>query len=115
MRVMRTGSPLCTWPPVEGTQNDYKGRSSLHHAAAEGYTQTIKILLAANIKLLDKTDEEGNTALHVAAKEGHVAAVGLLMSKGAEFTLNNNDASFLHEAVLHGKQDVANVIIESER
>ncbi|XP_064189153.1 transient receptor potential cation channel subfamily A member 1b [Anguilla rostrata] len=95
--------------------SDYKGWTSLHHAAAEGYTQTMKILLNANIKLLDKTDEEGNTALHVAAKEGHTTAVRLLLSRGAEFTLNNNDSSFLHEAVHHGRKGVANAAIESER
>lgn len=39
--------------------SDYKGWSCLHHAAAEGYTQTMTILLAANIKLLDNTDEDG--------------------------------------------------------
>lgn len=39
--------------------SDYKGWSCLHHAAAEGYTQTMKILLAANVKLLDGTNEDG--------------------------------------------------------
>ncbi|KAJ8376614.1 hypothetical protein SKAU_G00071940 [Synaphobranchus kaupii] len=95
--------------------SDYKGWTSLHHAAAEGYTQTMKILLSANIKSLDKTDEDGNTALHLAAKEGHKAAVRLLLTRGAEFTLNNNDSSFLHEAVFHGRQEVANTAVESER
>ncbi|XP_072513302.1 transient receptor potential cation channel subfamily A member 1b [Salminus brasiliensis] len=96
-------------------QSDYKGWSCLHHAAVEGYTQTMVILLAANVKLLDNTDEEGNTALHIAAKEGHVAAVKLLMNKGALFLLNKNGTSFLHEAVRNGKKDVANAAIENER
>jgi len=39
--------------------SDYKGWTCVHHAASEGYTQTIKILLSASIKLLDKTDEDG--------------------------------------------------------
>lgn len=39
--------------------SDYKGWSCLHHAAAEGYTQTMKILLSANVKLLDLTNEDG--------------------------------------------------------
>lgn len=39
--------------------SDYKGWTCLHHAASEGYTQTMDILLAAHIKLLDKADEDG--------------------------------------------------------
>ncbi|TSK98379.1 Transient receptor potential cation channel subfamily A member 1 [Bagarius yarrelli] len=96
-------------------QSDYKGWSCLHHAAAGEYTQTMTVLLAANIKLLDNTDEDGNTALHIAAREGHVAAVKLLLSQGAEILLNNNCASFFHEAVRSRKKDVANAAIENER
>ncbi|XP_060717359.1 transient receptor potential cation channel subfamily A member 1b [Tachysurus vachellii] len=96
-------------------QSDYKGWSCLHHAAAEGYTQTMNVLLAANVKLLDNTDEDGNTALHLAAREGHVAAVKLLLNLGAEILLNNNHASFFHEAVRSGKKDVTNAAIDNER
>lgn len=39
--------------------SDYKGWTCLHHAASAGYTQTMEILLSANLKLLDKTDEDG--------------------------------------------------------
>ncbi|CAB1341219.1 unnamed protein product, partial [Coregonus sp. 'balchen'] len=87
----------------------------LHHAAAEGYTRTVKIVLATNIKLLDKLDEDGSTALHVAAREGHVAAVSLLLRRGAEISLNKNHASFFHEALQHGRKDVVNSIIDSDR
>lgn len=45
------------WPCL--VYSDYKGWSCLHHAASEGYTQTMDILLSANPKLLDKTDEDG--------------------------------------------------------
>lgn len=52
----------------ETFDSDYKGWTCLHHAASEGYTQTMDILLSANIKLLDKTDEDGvkiTTALKI--------------------------------------------------
>ncbi|XP_053715593.1 transient receptor potential cation channel subfamily A member 1b [Synchiropus splendidus] len=94
---------------------DYKGWTCLHHAASEGYTQTMEKILAANVKLMDKTDEDGNTALHVAAKHGHVAAVRMMLNRGAEFTLNKNDASFLHEALQNGKKDVVNAVIDHHR
>jgi len=45
--------------------SDYKGWSCLHHAAAEGYTQTMKILLAANVKLLDGKNEDGVSSVTI--------------------------------------------------
>nr|XP_055058001.1 transient receptor potential cation channel subfamily A member 1a isoform X2 [Misgurnus anguillicaudatus] len=95
--------------------SDYRGWSCLHHAASEGYTQTMDTLLASNIKLLDKTDGDGNTALHLAARAGHVAAVRLLLYRGAKIILNKSDASFLHEAVHHGRTEVTDAVIESDR
>ncbi|KAM7369953.1 hypothetical protein PAMP_011241 [Pampus punctatissimus] len=95
--------------------SDYKGWTCLHHAACEGYTQTMDILLSANLKLLDKTDEDGNTALHIAAREGHVAAVRVMLAHGAEFILNKNETSFLHEALQNGRKDVVNAVIDSDR
>ncbi|CAB1447403.1 unnamed protein product [Pleuronectes platessa] len=95
--------------------NDYKGWSCLHHAASEGYTHTMDILVSNNPKLLDNTDEDGSTALHIAAKEGHVAAVRMMLTRGAEFILNKNDTSFLHEALQNGKKDVVNAVIDSDR
>ncbi|XP_066577107.1 transient receptor potential cation channel subfamily A member 1b [Amia ocellicauda] len=95
--------------------SDHKGWTCLHYAAAEGYTQTMKILLATNINLMDKADEDGNTALHLAAKEGHAAAVKMLLSKGAAFLLNKSEASFLHEAIHRGRKDVVFAVIDSDR
>uniref|UniRef100_A0A8C2L903 Transient receptor potential cation channel, subfamily A, member 1a n=1 Tax=Cyprinus carpio TaxID=7962 RepID=A0A8C2L903_CYPCA len=95
--------------------SDYRGWSCLHHAASEGYTQTMDTLLTSNIKLLNKTDGDGNTALHLAARAGHVAAVRLLLYRGAKIILNKNDASFLHEAVHNGRKEVTNTVIESDR
>ncbi|XP_076837477.1 transient receptor potential cation channel subfamily A member 1a isoform X2 [Brachyhypopomus gauderio] len=95
--------------------SDYTGWTSLHHAAAEDYTRTMETLLMANIKLLDKTDADGNTALHLAARAGHVAAVRLLLHRGAHIALNKADASFLHEAVHHGRKEVTSSVIDSDR
>lgn len=65
--------------------------------------------------IFDQTAPEQNTALHLAAREGHVAAVKLLLNLGAEILLNNNHASFFHEAVRSGKKDVTNAAIDNER
>ncbi|XP_062843287.1 transient receptor potential cation channel subfamily A member 1a [Trichomycterus rosablanca] len=95
--------------------SDYKGWSCLHHAAAEGFTQTMERLLVSDIKLLDKTDTEGNTALHLAARAGHVTAVQLLLLRGAQILLNWSEASFLHEAVHNYRKEVAIAVIDSDR
>ncbi|KAL7851688.1 hypothetical protein AOLI_G00220440 [Acnodon oligacanthus] len=95
--------------------SDYKGWSCLHHAAAEGFTQTMETLLISNIKLLDKTDGDGNTALHLAARAGHVAAIRLLLCRGAQIILNKGDASFMHEAVQNGRKEVTIAVIDSDR
>nr|XP_014342061.1 PREDICTED: transient receptor potential cation channel subfamily A member 1 [Latimeria chalumnae] len=94
---------------------DFKEYTSLHYAALGGYTQTMQVLLDTHLKLMDETEEEGNTALHLAAREGHTSAVCLLLAKGAKITLNKSNASFLHEAVHHGRKDVTHAIIFSER
>ncbi|TSN21213.1 Transient receptor potential cation channel subfamily A member 1 [Bagarius yarrelli] len=95
--------------------SDYKGWSCLHHAAVEGYTQTMDCLLISNIKLLDKINGDGNTALHLAARAGHVAAVCLLLNRGAKILLNHSDASFLHEAIHNGRKDVMSAVIDCDR
>lgn len=61
------------------------------------------------------TVPEQNTALHLAAREGHVVAVKLLLNQEAKVLLNNNHASFFHEAIRNGKKDVANAAIDNER
>uniref|UniRef100_A0A8C1WSN1 Transient receptor potential cation channel, subfamily A, member 1a n=1 Tax=Cyprinus carpio TaxID=7962 RepID=A0A8C1WSN1_CYPCA len=75
----------------------YKGWSCLHHAASEGYTQTMDTL----------------PTTHLAARAGHGAAVRLLLYRGAKIILNKNDASFLHEAVHNGRKEATNTVIEN--
>ncbi|XP_063307399.1 transient receptor potential cation channel subfamily A member 1 isoform X1 [Pelobates fuscus] len=95
--------------------SDYRGWTALHYAAAGGYTRTMKTILETSIGLIDKADKEKNTALHLAAREGHAKAVGLLLERGASVTLNMNGASFIHDAIRHGRKDVVFVSIQSER
>ncbi|XP_038664399.1 transient receptor potential cation channel subfamily A member 1b [Scyliorhinus canicula] len=94
---------------------DYKCWTSLHYAASGGFTQTMEVLLETNITLLDRVDETGNTALHLAAREGHSEAVCLLLARGAAITLNNNEASFFHEAIRNKRNDATLAIIQNDR
>uniref|UniRef100_UPI00398F7D25 transient receptor potential cation channel subfamily A member 1b n=1 Tax=Pristiophorus japonicus TaxID=55135 RepID=UPI00398F7D25 len=94
---------------------DYKTWTSLHYAAFRGYTKTMEVLLQTNIALLNRVDENGNTALHLAAREGHRSAVCLLLTQGAAIKLNNNEASFFHEAIRNKRKDTSLAITQSER
>ncbi|XP_053322889.1 transient receptor potential cation channel subfamily A member 1 [Spea bombifrons] len=95
--------------------SDHRGWTALHYAAFGGYTRTIKVLLDTSIGLIDKADKEKNTALHLAALEGHAKAVILLLDSGAAITMNINGASFIHEAIRHGRKDVVQAAIQSDR
>ncbi|XP_078071627.1 transient receptor potential cation channel subfamily A member 1b [Mustelus asterias] len=94
---------------------DYKCWTSLHYAAFGGYTQTMEVLLQTDATLLNRVDENGNTALHLAAREGHSEAVHLLLARGADLTLNNNEASFFHEAIRNKRKEATSAIIQSDR
>uniref|UniRef100_A0A8C7I0N4 Transient receptor potential cation channel, subfamily A, member 1a n=1 Tax=Oncorhynchus kisutch TaxID=8019 RepID=A0A8C7I0N4_ONCKI len=89
-------------------------KGALFHRKSKGYCccyiQSSVLISKCYVLLLVQ-----NTALHLAAREGHAAAVTLLLGRGAQMTLNKSDASFLHEAVLNGRKDVAFAVIHNER
>ncbi|GAB1213283.1 hypothetical protein ATERTT37_002432 [Aspergillus terreus] len=56
---------------------------SLHDAATEGLTETVRWLLDRGVPV-DHTDDKNATALHLAIKEGHVDTVRLLLARNAD-------------------------------
>lgn len=58
---------------------------------------------------------EKDTALHLAAREGHARAVKLLLDANAKVLLNENEASFLHEAIHNERKDVVKIVILHKR
>ncbi|XP_015672649.1 transient receptor potential cation channel subfamily A member 1 [Protobothrops mucrosquamatus] len=95
--------------------SDYKGWTPLHHAALGGYSRTMQIILNTNMKSTDKVNDKGDTALHLAAREGHARAVKLLLDANAKVLLNENEASFLHEAIHNERKDVVKIVILHKR
>ncbi len=81
----------------------------LHDAAAEGSTDTVKLLLASMAKVNPK-DIDRRTALDSAAFNGHKGVAEFLLAHGAE--ANDHDAIAVGdldkvEALLKGKPNLA--------
>ena len=96
---------------------DSKRWTALHHCAAGGCARSTEALLVYYSALsIEAADQEGNTALHVAAKHGHIKVLELILSRGADITVRNKQMfTCLDVAIEYGKENVAEVIIESDK
>jgi ankyrin repeat protein len=74
-------STLQTKPDELGCR-DARGWTPLHHAAFNGQTAIVQMLVAYGA-VVDSTDKDGATPLHAAASSGHSEAVEFLLQKGA--------------------------------
>ncbi|ELW72950.1 Transient receptor potential cation channel subfamily A member 1 [Tupaia chinensis] len=80
---------------------DDTNASPLHHAAAEGDVELMKMIInESSCEVLNEMDDYGNTPLHWAAEKNQVESVKFLLSRGANPNLrNNNMMAPLHIAV----------------
>jgi len=100
--------------PVTPNLTDAEGRTPLYHAALNGNTKPMQLMLEAKA---DKDAGEigvGTTPLHAAVFGGHLEAVRLLLETGASkdklaFT---DGATPLHLAAEAGNLDVVRLLIE---
>ena len=86
---------------------------SLHIAAANGYTNLVKVLLDRGATV-DATTNEKWTALHYAANRGHIKIVKALLDRGATITATTNTKeTALHRAAGgHGYIEVVKVLLD---
>ena len=86
----------------------------LLRAASMGSPRAVEVLLRLGADP-DAADQHGRTALHIAAEEGNVELARLLVYHGAN--LNALDKNILSTplvwAVVHGRRDVAKLLLES--
>jgi ankyrin repeat protein len=93
----------------------------LHNAAAEGHTETVKVLLDSNAEI-NAPDKFGETALHRALLgyylpegqfcEGHLQTAQLLVERNADLSKTMVDgATPLHLAAKHGFLDLVRLMI----
>ena len=71
------------------TTVDEQGRTILHIAAKNGYTEIIQIILQNHYTVIDAKDDLGNTPLYYAIKYSHQEAIKLLLDAGASLAIEN--------------------------
>ena len=91
-------------------QRDFRGRTALHVAAANGKLDTVKQFLLAGANP-ENVDDYGFSALHWAAKNGQLEIVHYLVSeiklKSSEDRFNRDPATL---AQANGHQDVSDYL-----
>ena len=96
--------------------------SAIHHAAMEGHTEVIRLLMCNAKRSLDDTNIRGETALHMAATNNHPECCRLLLTMGitpkwrSDF-LNRKDLrqeeTALHRACALGHTEVARLLLDA--
>ena len=110
----------CIDAGIESNTEDEYGGTALHHAAASGNLDMMRLLLdsGAGIDYPDYCPGPVyRTALCIAAEEGHFHAAVLLLGAGAN--LNFAPAAFsrtpLETAALYGRMDIAQLFLQANR
>jgi ankyrin repeat protein len=85
-------------------------------AAKTGQLEKIKLLLAADPKLVHARDSDGSTPLHCATWKGHPEVVALLLDAGADVNARNNNEHWgttpLHAAAHANQASIAQMLID---
>lgn len=108
------------WGFQQSTKNrkkvseDDENVSPLHHAAAEGQVELMKMIISdSSCEVLNVMDDYGNTPLHWATEKNQVESVKFLLSKGANPNLRNSSMMApLHIAVQSMHNEVVKVLTE---
>ncbi|MGL4388446.1 MAG: ankyrin repeat domain-containing protein, partial [Brevinema sp.] len=75
---------------AQSTQTTSSNYSPVHWAAAQGYSEMLKVLVEKGYDI-NGQDSSGFSPLHYAAASGKFDSVELLVSKGADLYLVNKD------------------------
>lgn len=96
------------------SDRDTHNNTVLHHAAASGNLEEIRLCLSTCPELLDEQNAVGATALFFAAAKNHGDAVKLLLQFAPNLEIaNEHDATPLFMAAREGFDEVAKMLLEA--
>lgn len=113
-RAKRSG-PLASLRRGPGANiQDSSGYTPLHHAALNGHTDIVRLLLEHDAST-NIVDSKGSSPLHLAAWSGNVDIVRLLLSGPSICNVNlttKDDETALHCAAQYGHTQVVSLLLE---
>ncbi|XP_053550395.1 caskin-1 [Bombina bombina] len=93
---------------------DTDGFSALHHAALNGNTELISLLLEAQAAV-DIKDNKGMRPLHYAAWQGKKEPMKMLLMSGSAVNIQSDEGQIpLHQAAQHGHYDVSEMLLQHQ-
>uniref|UniRef100_A0ABM5EZ75 Caskin-1 isoform X3 n=1 Tax=Pogona vitticeps TaxID=103695 RepID=A0ABM5EZ75_9SAUR len=93
---------------------DTDGFSALHHAALNGNTELILLLLEAQAAV-DIKDNKGMRPLHYAAWQGKKEPMKLVLKAGSSVNVQSDEGQIpLHLAAQHGHYDVSEMLLQHQ-
>ncbi|XP_069503441.1 caskin-1 isoform X4 [Ambystoma mexicanum] len=93
---------------------DTDGFSALHHAALNGNTELLLLLLESQAAV-DIKDNKGMRALHYAAWQGKKEPMKLLLKSGSAVNIQSDEGQIpLHLAAQHGHYDVSEMLLQHQ-
>ncbi|XP_064009540.1 caskin-1 isoform X1 [Pogoniulus pusillus] len=93
---------------------DTDGFSALHHAALNGNTELIALLLEAQAAV-DIKDNKGMRPLHYAAWQGKKEPMKMVLKAGSSVNIPSDEGQIpLHLAAQHGHYDVSEMLLQHQ-
>ncbi|XP_038276432.1 caskin-1 isoform X2 [Dermochelys coriacea] len=93
---------------------DTDGFSALHHAALNGNTELISLLLEAQAAV-DIKDNKGMRPLHYAAWQGKKEPMKMVLKAGSSVNVQSDEGQIpLHLAAQHGHYDVSEMLLQHQ-
>ena len=102
---------------ADPTVRDHQWYCALHHAAEQGHTQLVDLLVRDGLAETDSETRDGLTALHLAVRHGHYDTVTVFLRHMSPDALNHQDQegrTALHYATdTDSKARVAEVLVHA--
>jgi ankyrin repeat protein len=102
---------------IDPDATDIDNRSPLFHAAEEGHTEALELLLRRNVQLNLKDNNNGRTALNTAAAKGHTEAIKLLIKHDGVDINSQDDWGYspLYFLSQNGDMETIKLLLEDDK